>query len=113
MVVGVLEVELDGVVVDVLHRERHAGQLLAELEILQRRHRAGRVLKQHLVDGERDLFAGNEPPTGEMLTEQLGREIVRHCSRPFEHSRALVLRTARSQSTLSCSAVAAATRTYR
>jgi hypothetical protein len=50
----------------------------SRLEILERSQGTGRVLKQHLIDGERDLFAGRQAPAHEVRAQELGRKVVGH-----------------------------------
>jgi len=69
VVVRILEVDLEDVVVDVDHRGVDPHALLTEELELHHRHRPGRVLRERLVDPERDLLAGNELPTLEVLFE--------------------------------------------
>src|SRR3954449_5380018 len=78
MVVGVLEVQRDDVVVDVLHRAVDLHARLAELLELHQRHRAGGVLQQRLIDAQRDRRAGRELPLGEMLAQDPAGQILRH-----------------------------------
>ena len=71
VVVGVLVVELDDVVVDVLHGALDLDPRLAELLELHQRHRAGGVLEQRLVHADRDRRPGLELAVGEVLLQDL------------------------------------------
>src|SRR6266536_2288692 len=82
VVVGVAMVELQHVVVDVLHREVDLHLLKPECLELHAGHRAGRVLQQRLVDPERDLLAGNKAPLDHMLLEDLARHGAPHARLP-------------------------------
>ena len=74
MVLGVLVVELQGVVVDVRDR-RHRYTVDAEPLELQAGHGAGRVLEEDLVDAQLDLLLG---AAGEVLVDDLLGERARH-----------------------------------
>ena len=78
VVVGVLEVELDDVVVDVLDRALDLDARLAELLELHQRHRAGGVLEQRLVHADRDRPARLQLPVGEVLLEDLAGQVLGH-----------------------------------
>ena len=78
MVVGVLEVELDDVVVDVLHRALDAHARHVQLLELHEGHRPGGVLQERLVDAQGDRRAGLELAVGEVLFEDLSGEGVGH-----------------------------------
>ena len=80
MVVGVLEVDLEDVVVDVDDRRVHLDPVVAEELELHHCHRPGRVLRQRLVDGDRDLLARDEVAADEVLFEDRARE---RCHRAF------------------------------
>src|SRR5437764_944702 len=69
LVVAVLEVALKDVVVDVDHGGLDAHALLVEELELHHRHRPGRVLRERLVDPERDLAAGRQLTAFEMVFE--------------------------------------------
>jgi hypothetical protein len=84
VVVGVLVVELDDVVVHVLDRSLDLHPRHVQLLELHQRHRAGGVLKQGLVDPQRDRRAGFQLSVGQVLMEDLSREVVRHRS-PFSY----------------------------
>ena len=74
VIVGVLEVDLEDVVIDVDNRGFDLYAIdLEELE-LHAGHRSGRVLREGLVDAERDLLAGNEVAALEVLFEDRARE---------------------------------------
>ena len=75
MVVGVLVVELDDVVVDVLNGALDLHPRDAELLELHQSHRPGRVLEQRLIDPQRDRGAGVELAVGEVLGEDLRGEV--------------------------------------
>ena len=74
MVVHVALVDLQHVVVDVQHRERHRDPVDAERLELQAQHRAGRVLDQDLVDGQVDLLPGREAAARQVRGQQAVRE---------------------------------------
>ena len=74
VVVRVLEVDLEEVVVDVLDGGLDLDAVDAELLELHQGHRPGRVLRQRLVDAERDLGAGGELAADEVVVEDLSRE---------------------------------------
>ena len=78
VVVGVLEVDLEDVVVDVDDGGVHLDAVVSEQLELHHRHRSGRVLRQRLVDGDRDLLARHELPANEVLLEDRARERC-HC----------------------------------
>ena len=69
MVVRVLEIDLEDVVVDVDDGRLDADAILAEQLELHHRHRPGRVLRERLVDPQRDLLPGNEPSALQVLFE--------------------------------------------
>ena len=76
MVVGVLEVELDDVVVHVLDCPLDLDTRHLELLVLHQRHRAGGVLEQRLVDAQGDRLAGVELPLDQVLTEDLPGQVL-------------------------------------
>jgi hypothetical protein len=78
VVVGVLVVELDDVVIDVLDRALDLGPRLAELLELHQRHRAGGVLEQRLIHPDRDRAARLELAVREVLPQDLAGQVVRH-----------------------------------
>ncbi len=78
VVVGVLEVELDHVVVDVLDGALDLDARLAQLFELHQRHRAGGVLQQRLVHPDRDRLARLELPVSEVLLEDLAGQVLGH-----------------------------------
>ena len=78
VVVGVLEVDLEDVVVDVDDRRVDLDPVVPEELELHHRHRPGRVLRERLVDGDRDLLARDELPADEVLLEDRARERC-HC----------------------------------
>src|SRR5205823_5767735 len=74
VVVRIFEVDLKDVVVDVHNRGVDLDAVdLEELE-LHAGHRSGRVLREGLVDAERDLLAGDEVAALEVLFEDRARE---------------------------------------
>jgi hypothetical protein len=77
MVVRVLVVELDHVVVHVLHDQRNLDPVHVELLELHPRHRAGGVLKQDLVDAIADRFAPLERSLDEVLRQDLLEDVLR------------------------------------
>ena len=78
MVVGVLVVELDHVVVDVLDRPIDLHPRDVQLLELHEGHRPGGVLKQRLVDLQRDRLARRQLPVDQVLAEDLPREVLSH-----------------------------------
>src|SRR3712207_391751 len=82
VVVGVLEVELDHVVVYVLDREGYLHAIHAHPLELQAGHRAGRVLQQRLVYPEPHLLAGLERTADHVVLEDPGDQILRHSAPP-------------------------------
>ena len=60
--------------IDVHHRGVDPDTLFAEELELHHRHRPGGVLRERLVDAERDLLTGNELPPIEVLFEDRARE---------------------------------------
>src|SRR5919199_1706168 len=78
VVVGVLEVERDDVVVDVLHRAVDRDAWHVELLELHEGHRPGGVLEQRLVDADADRRAGHEVAVDEVLLEDLAGEVLGH-----------------------------------
>ena len=82
MVVGVLVVELDDVVVHVLHGALDLHARHVQLLELHQRHRAGGVLQQRLVHAQRDRRAGPQLALHEVLGEDLAGEVL--CHRPLD-----------------------------
>ena len=78
MVVGVLEARLEHVVVDVADRELRAHARDAHRLELEVGHRAGGVLRQRLVDAERDLAAGDGLAVDEVLFDDLAGQALSH-----------------------------------
>jgi hypothetical protein len=78
VVVGVAVVELQRVVVDVLHGEIDLHLLEAERLELHAGHRAGRGLQQRLVGPERDLLAGVQAPLDQVRLKDLARHGALH-----------------------------------
>ena len=81
VVVGVLEVELDDVVVDVLHRAVHPHALCVELLELHAGHRPGGVLQQRLVHAQADRRAGFQLAVDQVLLEDLPGQVLGHQQR--------------------------------
>ncbi len=81
MVVGVLEVQLDDVVVDLLDGALDLDAGLAELLELHQGHRAGGILEQRLVDLDRDRLARAQLAFDKVLLENLSRQALRHAYR--------------------------------
>src|SRR5699024_7910226 len=79
VVVGVLEVELVGLVVAVLGGEFGLDFVQAERLELEPNERPSRVLREDLIDLDADLFAGFEVA----LDEVIGEDLLRQC---FSHS---------------------------
>ena len=76
MVVGVLEVDLEEVVVDVEDGGLDLDAVASEHLELHQRHRPGGV-NQRLVDGERDLGARDQLAPGEVVVEdRAGSEAI-------------------------------------
>ena len=78
MVVGVFEAGLEHVVVDITNRQlrAHAGDAhRLELEV---GHGAGRVLRQRLVDAQRDLFAGDGIAVKQVAFDDLPGQALAH-----------------------------------
>src|SRR5215210_1624587 len=82
VVVGVLEVELDDVVVDVLDGEIHPGALHTHPLELQAGHRARGVLEECLIYPKPNLLAGIKHPLDQVVLEDLGDQILRHSQSP-------------------------------
>ncbi|HEX2025092.1 MAG TPA: hypothetical protein VHH92_01720 [Actinomycetota bacterium] len=80
MVVGVLVVELDHVVVDVLDHQRDLDPVLLELLELHPGHGPGGVLEEDLVDAVGDDLAGLELPLDQMGLEDLLHDVLGHRS---------------------------------
>ena len=78
VVVGVLEVQLDHVVVDVLHRPVHPNPRDAELLELHAGHRAGGVLEQGLVDAQGDRLARRQLALHQVLGQDLAGGVLGH-----------------------------------
>ena len=78
MVIGVLEVELDHVVIDVLDGQGNADPGVAHLEVLESGHRPGRVLEQRLIDTQRNFAARRERPAHSVLLEDSQGQIRGH-----------------------------------
>ena len=78
VVVGVLEVELDHVVVDVLQRALDLDPRDVELLELHERHGPGGVLEQRLVDLQRDRLAWRELTVDDVVAEDLAGEVLGH-----------------------------------
>ena len=78
MVVGVLEVDLEDVVVDVDHGRLDLDAIDPEQLELHAGHRPGRVLRQGLVDPKRDLLTGNQLAALEVVFEDRAREGGHH-----------------------------------
>jgi hypothetical protein len=78
VIVGVLVVELDDVVVDVLDRALELDARDAELLELHERHRAGRVLQERLVHPQRDRRAQVQLAVGKVLPEDLPCQVLGH-----------------------------------
>src|SRR5919206_494305 len=82
VVVGVLEVERDDVVVDVLHGPADLDARHVELLELHERHRPGGVLQQRLVDADADRLARDEVAVDEVLLEDLTGQVLGHRALP-------------------------------
>ncbi len=80
MVVGVAEIGLEDVVVDVLRR--HLGVRAVEVHGLQLEHhdRAGGVLGERLVDADADLRSRRHLPMDEVGADELPRHVLGHAS---------------------------------
>ncbi len=78
VVVGVLEVELVGLVVTVLGGQFRLDLFETERLELQPDERAGRVLCEHLVDLDTDFLSGCQLPFDEVVVENLFRERLSH-----------------------------------
>src|SRR5919205_561175 len=78
VVVGVLEVELDDVVVDVLDRPPDADARHADLLELHEGHRPGGVLQERLVDAHADRLPGPQLALDEVLGEDPARQVLGH-----------------------------------
>src|SRR5215207_1621379 len=82
VVVGVLEVQLDNVVVNVLDGELYLHPLHAHPLELEAGHRPGRVLQQRLVYPQAHLLAGLERSADDVILEDPGDQILRHNAPP-------------------------------
>ena len=82
VVLGILVVELDHVVVDVLHHQRDLHAVHFELFELHPRHRPGGVLEEDLVDAVADGLAGPELSADQVLPEDLLDDVVWHPNAP-------------------------------
>jgi hypothetical protein len=71
MIVGIAKVRLQQVVIDVLRRQLRPHLRNVERLELQHHHRAGRVLRERLVDLERDLGSRHQLPVEQVRIEQL------------------------------------------
>jgi hypothetical protein len=71
VVIGVLVIELDDVVIDVLDGPLQLDPRLAELFELHQGHGAGCVLQQRLVDAQRDRRSRFERAINQMLLQNL------------------------------------------
>jgi hypothetical protein len=80
VIVGVLVVELDDVVIDVLDRTVDLDARLAQLLELHQGHGSRGVLKQRLVHAERDRTAWFELAVGQVRSEDLVGETLGHCN---------------------------------
>jgi len=78
VVVGVLGARLERVVVDVAHGEARARPVEAERLELEKGERAGGVLREGLVDPQRDLPARGVTPRDEVRGDDLFRECLGH-----------------------------------
>ena len=74
MVVGILEVDLEDVVVDVDHGRLDLHAIDAEGLELHHRHRPRRVLGERLIDPQCDLLTGDELAALEVVFEDRPRE---------------------------------------
>ena len=78
MVVGVAEVGLEDVVVDVLGRQLRVRPVEAHRLQLEHDHRAGGVLRERLVDPDADLGAGGHLAVDDVLGDELLRNVSTH-----------------------------------
>src|SRR5919106_468689 len=78
VVVGILVIELDHVVVHVLHDQRDLDPVPPELLELHPRHGAGGVLQKDLVHPVGDGLCGRERPRDQMLAQDLLHDVLRH-----------------------------------
>ena len=78
MVLGILVVQLDHVVIDVLHDQRDPDAVRPELLELHPGHGAGGVLEQDLVDAVADRFAGPQLAVDQVFAQDLVDDVVRH-----------------------------------
>ena len=96
VILRVLVVELDHVVIDVLHDERHLHAVLAELFELHPRHRPGGILQEHLIDAVADDLPRGQRATDEVLPQDLLDDVVvvRHSVSPSSCSARAPIRCA-------------------
>ena len=78
VVVGVAVVGLQQVVVDVLGRELGADVIQTHRLELEHDHRAGRVLRERLVDPDPDLLTGDRLALDQVAGDQLLRDVLAH-----------------------------------
>jgi len=83
MVVGVLEADLDRVVVDVAHRELRAHPADPHGLELQVGHGARGVLGERLVDTDADFAAGDDPARHQVGLDELSGQGLTHIGDPF------------------------------
>jgi hypothetical protein len=81
VVVGVFEVELVGLVVAVLCGELGLDIFEAECLKLEPDHRAGRILREGLIDLDTDLLAGGELPFDKVIIKDFLCERLSHNTR--------------------------------
>ena len=81
VVLGILVVQLDHVVIDVLHDQRDPDAVHPELLELHPSHGAGGVLEEDLVDTVADRFAGLQLAVDQVLAQDLVDDVVRHAKR--------------------------------
>jgi len=80
VVVGVAEVGLEHVVIDVLRRQLCVRVVEVHRLELEHDHRARRILGQRLVDPDPDLGAGRHVALHEMGTDELLRDVLGHAT---------------------------------
>ena len=87
VVVGVAEVRLQQVVVDVLRRDLRADLRDAELLELEHHHRPGGVLRERLVDPQPDLAPGGQLALEQVRSDQLVGDAATHRTRSYPLAR--------------------------